>query len=103
MPGHMRLQTIAVAVASASCAGGRDSAQAPACEHKATDSARAACVAVDAASRRAGRAQRVHEFRTVPAGYSILTVPVEVRRTDGDLTVHVSRTFEVTGFGPDSA
>jgi hypothetical protein len=103
MPGHMRLRTIAVVVACASCAGGGDAAQAPACEQEGTDSARAACVAVEAASRRVGRAQRVQEFRREQAGYSILTVPVEIRGTDGDLTVHVSRTFEVTGFGPDSA
>jgi hypothetical protein len=67
------------------------------------DSARAAQLALDTASKRASAAYFVREFRCEPGGYSILTLPVRALRTDGDLTVHVSANFRVTGFGPDSA
>ena len=73
------------------------------CELAATDSARAVCVAIEAASKRAGRAQRLHEFRRDSGGFSILTPPEMSRGTDGDLTVRLSRDFVVLGFGPDSA
>jgi hypothetical protein len=103
MPRQLIFLHLGAAVAATSCTGGEHAARGRRCEREGTDSARAACVAVEAASRRAGVAQRVHEFRWEPGGYSILTVPVKLRGTDGEVTVHVSHAFEVTSFGPDSA
>ncbi len=73
------------------------------CDLAATDSARAVCVALDTATKRAGGPRRLHEFRRDTGGYSILTLPERSMATDGDLTVRLSRDFRVLGFGPDSA
>ena len=92
----------ALLAATAGCA--REGPPQPrACEREGSDSARAVCVALNAADRQRGQPTRVLEFRREPGGYSILTLPAKPLGTDGDLTVHVSHTFKVTGFGPDSA
>jgi hypothetical protein len=100
--GALTTFVAAVVAAIAGCA--RDEApRGDACEREGTDSARAVCVALDAARRRTGQEPQALEFRRDSAGYSILTIPTKSLATDGDLTVHVSHAFEVTGFGPDSA
>ena len=94
---------VAVGIVVGCRSGDRQSATSAAACATAADSTRAARVALDTAARLTGQARVVHEFRCEVGGYSILTLPTVVRATDGDLTVRVSRTFVVTGFGPDSA
>ena len=96
-------RAFALAVALAACDRPRQTATASDCGSPSSDSARAACIALDTTSRLTHQVRKVHEFRRDSVGYSILTLPVQPRGTDGDLTVHVSKTFKVTGFGSDSA
>jgi hypothetical protein len=80
----------------------RTAASSAPCAREPGDSARTVDIAVAAASRQAGRPQRVHEFRREPGGFSILTLPERVPGRDGDLTVRLNCFNVVVGFGPDS-
>lgn len=97
-------RVIAFALALAGCDRPRQASGSPSnCGSLSSDSAHAACVALDTATRLTRETRKVHEFRRDSLGFSILTLPVKPTHTDGDLTVHVSKAFNVNGFGPDSA
>ena len=103
MPRPTRLSLILLSSATAVC--GRTEGAATSdrdCLVSSSDSARAVCTALDTAERLTDVERRVAEFRFDSAGFSILTLPVQPKATDGDLTVRLSKDFKVVGFGPDS-
>ena len=90
---------IAVTVAAGACAE-RHSSAASDCREPSSDSARAACIAVDTVTRASGIPSRVLSAeRTTGGGFRIRTVPASANTLDGMglvLTDRAGRVIKVT-------
>ena len=66
------------------------------CASQGTDSARAVCIALRAASRQ-GQAAKVLEMRREEGGYCIVTIPADPRTLDGMAVVRVGADGRIRG------